>query len=155
MNAPSPRQRAYAGGTHAHLNACSQQYALGNRVNPEPDRNAGYALGADKLMTVIAVMVQVLRLAGEIVLVKMEHAQQGNHHDRAENRPYHALLGALGTRNAVQPVGQKVIKCNTQDESRHQAHDQLGAGMRKRAQQREFPAQKCRRKDRQAVPEQQ
>ena len=103
------RQRAYACGTHAYLNACPQQYTLGNRVNPETQRNADYAPGADQLMALIPVVVQVPRLAAEVMLVKMKHAQQGNHHDRPENRPDHALLGALGTRNAVQPMGQEVI----------------------------------------------
>lgn len=75
------------------------------------------------------VFVLVLFLGTEIVLVKMEHAQQQQHGYQAQHQPLHRRIGGTGPTQHGNAVGQQVIKRDPEHQSGHQAHGNLGTSV--------------------------
>ncbi len=59
----------------------------------------------DDTVVVTVVIVQITRLAAEVVLMKVKDTQQENHQDHAEHHPSHSFFYNRRAGNAIEAVG--------------------------------------------------
>ena len=124
-------------------------------MDGQPEGDARHAAGADGPAGVLLAVVEFPCLAAEVMLMKLKHAQKGDHHDDADHRPQHPFLGAFRPRDALQAMGQEVIHGNSHDETGNQAQHELGTGVGQGAQRGEPSSQQRGAENRQAIPQQQ
>jgi hypothetical protein len=102
------------------------------------------------------VMVIELRslLGTEVMLVKMENAQQEQHQDQAQHQPPDRGIDTASGSQQRQAVRQQMVEGDAQHQAGNQAHRQLRAGVRHAYPGGQQSAQQRKSRNGQTVDEQ-
>ena len=125
---PYPDQASF---NTAALHHRAQGHAIDQGVQGQAERytHPAHTVRAGLLRVMVMMVVMLILFTAEVMLVKMEQAQQQQHRDQANHQPPHAGIRAVVAAHQCHAVGQQVVESHTQHQARYKAHDQLCAGV--------------------------
>ena len=132
------RPSVFMRGADPH--AGTQGDAFGYGMHAQAHGNPYQASRVSAGVTVVGMIVQFAGFIAEVVLMEMEHAQQEDHQDHAENHPCDGFLHVSRAGNPFETVRQEVVHGNTEDKARYETHQYLNLRVCHGSQDGQFSA---------------